>query len=98
MKRHDGSLPFRSDCLEAMAVAIMRTSVEIQLIDMMTVQEVARLLAPDARVIERLRFSPDGSHLAASTQGRVIQLWDLRAIRDKLREMGVDWDLPAYLP
>src|SRR5262249_3453006 len=57
-----------------------------------------RLLAPDAHRIECLRFSPEGSQLAASTQGRVIQLWDLRAIRQELREVGLDWDLPPYPP
>jgi hypothetical protein len=77
-------------------LAIARTPLEIQLIDLATFEEVARLLAPDAHHIDCLRFSPDGSQLAASTDGRVIQLWDLRAIREQLREMGLDWDLPAY--
>jgi len=86
-----GHLAFTPD---SRILAIVRASEEIQLIDVATFTEVARLLAPDARFIERLRFSPDGSQLAAATQNRVILLWDLRAVRAGLRAIGVDWDLP----
>jgi WD40 repeat protein len=79
-------------------LAFARTTTEIQLYDLDTSEEVARLLAPDARGIDFLCFSPDGSRLAAATQNRVIQLWDLRDIRGALRGMGLDWDLPAYPP
>jgi WD40 repeat protein len=77
-------------------LAVAHTPLEIQLVDVATFQEVARLLAPDARHIECPRFSPDGSQLAVATQNRVIQLWDLRAVRQELGKMGLDWDLPAY--
>jgi WD40 repeat protein len=87
-----GPLAFTPD---GRLLAIARTPVEIQLIDLATFQEVARLQAPDARFIIRLRFNPDGSRLAAATENRVIQLWDLRAIRRELSGMDLDWDLPA---
>jgi WD40 repeat protein len=77
-------------------LAFTRTTTEIELYDLETSAEIARLLAPDARDIQCLCFSPDGSRLAVSTENRVIQLWDLRAIRGTLREIGLDWDLPAY--
>jgi tetratricopeptide (TPR) repeat protein len=35
--------------------------------------------------------------LAAGTVEGTIQLWDLRRIRARLREMGLDWDPPAQL-
>jgi WD40 repeat protein/tRNA A-37 threonylcarbamoyl transferase component Bud32 len=77
-------------------LALARTSVEVQLLDGATFGEVARLLAPDARPIDCLRFSPGGDRLAVGTQNRVIQLWDLRAVRRELRRRGLDWDLPPY--
>ena len=27
-----------------------------------------------------------------------MQLWDLRLIRQELKSMGLDWDLPPYPP
>lgn len=97
-----GSPGFSSDALaftrDSRLLAICRSAVEIQLIDLATFAEVARLLAPDAHRIECLRFSPDGGQLAASTQGRVIQLWDLRALRREFAALGLDWDLPPFPP
>jgi WD40 repeat protein len=90
-----GALAFSRD---GRLLAILATPVEVQLIDLETFAELARLLAPDARFISGLRFSPDGRVLAAATDMRVIQLWDLRAIREELRGMGLDWDLPPYPP
>jgi WD40 repeat protein/tRNA A-37 threonylcarbamoyl transferase component Bud32 len=77
-------------------LAIARTPVEVQLLDGATFQEVARLLAPDARPIDCLRFSPAGDRLGVGTQNRVIQLWDLRRLRSELRQRDLDWDLPSY--
>ena len=76
-------------------LAVLRTSDEIQLFDTATFTEIARLLAPDARFVERIRFSPDGTQLVAATQNRVILFWDLKALSDGLREIGVDSDLPS---
>jgi hypothetical protein len=46
-----------------------------------------------------LAFSSDGSQLiAANRDSHSIHLWDLRAIRAYLKEMGLDWDLPDYPP
>ena len=42
-------------------------------------------------------FSPDGSRLVVTTNdGPAVHVWDLRAIRKHLAEMGLDWDAPAY--
>jgi hypothetical protein len=80
-------------------LAIAHTPVEVQLIDLTTFEEVARLLAPGAQYITRMRFSPDGSCLAVATENdKRIQLWDLRAIRRKLQQLGLDWELPPYPP
>jgi WD40 repeat protein/tRNA A-37 threonylcarbamoyl transferase component Bud32 len=79
-------------------LAFARTTTELQLYDLETSEEVARLLAPDARRIFVPCFSPDGSRLAVATLDRVIQVWDLRDVRGTLRGMGLDWDLPAFPP
>jgi hypothetical protein len=59
---------------------------------------LARLLPPDADVIVWLAFTPDSSQLAVATGANVIRLWNLRLIREQLREIGLDWDLPPYPP
>jgi hypothetical protein len=42
-------------------------------------------------------LSPDGSRLVLTTNdGPAVHVWDLRAIRRQLGEMGLDWDAPAY--
>ena len=46
-------------------------------------------IAPDG-------LSADGSRLAVRASGNAIQLWDLRAIRQQLDEMRLDWDAPPY--
>jgi WD40 repeat protein len=90
-----GPLAFSPD---SRLLALARSFTEIALVDLATHQEVARLHAPGARLLEYLQFSPDGSQLAAATEKRVIQLWDLRTIRQELERMGLDWDLPPYPP
>jgi WD40 repeat protein len=71
----------------------------ITLVDVETGKELATLPAPDTLLISEMSFSPDGSGLAAGcyTAG-VVQLWDLRAIRARLKEMNLDWDRPPYPP
>jgi len=45
-----------------------------------------------------LAFSPSGTQLAVATEAHVIQLWDLRKLRQQLAELGLDWDQPPYPP
>src|SRR5206468_10109314 len=44
----------------------------------------------------RFRFSPDGSLLVAGTPAGYFHVWDLRQIRARLKDMNLDWDLPAF--
>jgi len=67
---------------------------EIRLFDPATGGEFATLEAPEPKNITWLTFSPDGSRLAATTANSVIQVWDLRLIRQELAEMNLDWDQP----
>src|SRR5262249_38924976 len=42
-------------------------------------------------------FSPDGSQLVTyAGRDGAFQVWNLRAIRQQLKEMDLDWDLPPY--
>jgi WD40 repeat protein len=77
-------------------LAITNTPYTVQLVDPLSGQELATLTAADRHVIQGLCFNDDGSQLAASTPDQVIQLWDLRLLRDRLADLSLDWDLPPY--
>jgi len=80
-------------------LAVCRSSSRhIHLLDARTFEEFARLEAPDQQPIHSLAFGPDGSRLVAACGTRVVQMWDLRAIRERLAALGLDWDQPAYPP
>jgi WD40 repeat protein len=69
----------------------------IRLIDPDTGRDYARLEDPNQDRGGVLSFSPDGTQLISSTHdSQSIHVWDLRAIRRQLAEMGLDWDLPPY--
>jgi serine/threonine protein kinase/WD40 repeat protein len=70
----------------------------IQLLETLTEKPLATLEAPTSSTLSRFQFSPDGSHLAATQWDQHVQLWDLRLIRQELKSMGLDWDLPPYPP
>jgi WD40 repeat protein len=38
-----------------------------------------------------LALSPDGAHLAVGVDSRRVQVWDLVELRQRLRELGLDW-------
>ena len=69
----------------------------LRLVEIETGRTVARLESPDLCDVEWATFSPDGSRLVVVTNdGPAVHVWDLRAIRKHLAEMGLDWDAPAY--
>jgi WD40 repeat protein len=72
----------------------------IQLLDAASGQEVARLEDPNQEVSFYHLFTPDGTRLVTFSNGRAagIHVWDLRAIRRQLKEMGLDWKGPDYPP
>ena len=57
-----------------------------------TDDELATLTAPQPEEIRSLRFSPDGSLLAAGTAAGDIQLWNIQQLRQQLRARGLDWE------
>jgi hypothetical protein len=56
-------------------------------------ESVAKLQAPDRVGIQQIRFSPDGTRLAASGPEGSAHIWDLGAIADELARMALDWPL-----
>ena len=63
-----------------------------------TAKELATLECDTTTSAATGRFSPDATLLATTTGNYTVHLWDLRAIRRQLAEIGLDWDLPAYPP
>ena len=62
-----------------------------RLVDLDTFAELATLQAPETRSIRWLCFSRDRNLLAAACANQVIQLWDLRHLRQELAARGLDW-------
>jgi tetratricopeptide (TPR) repeat protein len=69
------------------------------LLETATGRELATLEDPNQDTVNCYLFTPDGTRLvAASKTGRAIRIWDLRLIRMRLAQLGLDWDAPPYLP
>jgi hypothetical protein len=68
-----------------------------RLVDPGTGREYARLEAP-VPTAEGC-FSTDGGQLILNNPAnRGLHVWDLRALRHQLAELGLDWDLPPFPP
>jgi serine/threonine protein kinase/WD40 repeat protein/Flp pilus assembly protein TadD len=68
----------------------------VSLLDPGSCREVARLESPE-QAEGGCMFTPDGTRLiASSNDARAIHVWDLRLIRQRLAEFGLDWELPPY--
>jgi len=89
-----GPLAFSPD---GTMLAVARSSSAVELVDATKGwEEIVTLKSPDPEILIWLEFSADGRQLAVVTQGHLIYIWDLRAIREHLAEMDLDWELPPY--
>jgi serine/threonine protein kinase/WD40 repeat protein len=59
---------------------------------------VAALQAPHVAPISLVGFSPDGARLVISVLAGEVGMWDLRRVREQLKQIDLDWDLPEYAP
>jgi WD40 repeat protein len=89
------AIAFASDSRMA-AVACSPT--KVRLLAVPSFRELATLESPDPQLLSWLCFSPDGARLAAATETKQIQLWDLASIRRQLAAMNLDWDAPPLPP
>jgi WD40 repeat protein len=87
-ERNPGALVFSPD---GTAIAIAHSPRVVQLIDIATGREFARLEAPNVQRSMPFCFSRDGTLLVTQGNPELIQVWDLRLIRDQLRSMGLGW-------
>jgi serine/threonine protein kinase/WD40 repeat protein len=69
----------------------------IRLIEITTGREVACLTGPDSVSYQPYCFTLDGTRLISSG-GKGLYVWDLRLIRQELKELGLDWDWPEFPP
>ncbi len=71
----------------------------VRLVDPDTGREYARLEDPNQDRPSSIAFSPDGTQLVTmSNDSHSLHVWDLRAIREQLAKMRLDWDLPPFRP
>ncbi len=78
-------------------MAVVEPDQSLRLVEVETGHTLARLEGPDGCTVKEMTFSPDGSRLAVTTdEPPSARVWDLRAIRRKLAERGLDWQAPAY--
>jgi serine/threonine protein kinase/WD40 repeat protein len=71
----------------------------IHLKEVATGRTVAQIEDPHGDRAGWIGFTPDGTRLIVSTkQTQVIRIWDLRAIRIRLKTMSLDWDWPEFEP
>lgn len=75
-------------------IAYARSPYEILLLDAGSGEELARLPVPGHHQISgvQLWFSRDGGQLAVSGKGKSTSVWNLRAIREELANLGLDWE------
>jgi WD40 repeat protein len=71
----------------------------LHLKEVATGRTVAKLEDPSGDRANWQGFTPDGSKLVVVAKyASAIHVWDLRAIRTRLREMNLDWDWPEFPP
>jgi hypothetical protein len=71
----------------------------IHLKEVATGQTVAKLEDPHGDRATWLGFTPDGTQLVVvAGYACAIHMWDLRAIRERLKEMNLDWNWPEFPP
>jgi WD40 repeat protein len=72
---------------------------ELRLVETNTGREVARLTGTEQMWYQPICFSPDATRMIAVRKDKeALYVWDLRLIREQLRELGLDWDWPPFPP
>ncbi len=83
-----GPVAFTSD---GHYVAIAPTQRTVRLIEPGSWTEIANFTPPDPRIISWLSFTPAGDRLVAASAGDIMEVWDIKNIRQALSKSGLDW-------
>jgi serine/threonine protein kinase/WD40 repeat protein len=83
---------------DGITLAIAYEARVVRLVDARSGEELATLPGPELPAVDRLCFSPDGGLLACIVEVMGVQLWDLRRLRARLADLGLDWEVPGYPP
>jgi WD40 repeat protein len=73
-------------------VAVAYSMSEVRLLHLETLEEIATLTAPEPGIILTLVFGPNSRQLFV-TVGKTVHAWDLHALRQQLRGIGLDWEM-----
>jgi WD40 repeat protein len=80
-------------------IALEMAPAVIHLKETATGRTVARLEDPHGDRATWQGFTPDGTQLVViASYASAVHIWDLRAIRTRLKDMNLDWDWPAFPP
>lgn len=69
----------------------------VRLLHADTGEPIATLTTPE-ELNAKLAFSRDGDTLVGATTERVIQVWNLALLRQRLTELGLNWESPHEVP
>lgn len=72
--------------------ALSRSQSGISLISLAAMREVALLPNRGGEPATGFAFSPSGRQLAVARRDQTAEVWDLAAIGDQLRQLGLDWE------
>ncbi len=78
-------------------VAVLDANKITNLVEAETGRVIARLESPEPSTLLWAAFSPDDSRLVLVPMGaKAVHVWDLRAIRNRLALMRLDWYAPPF--
>lgn len=91
-----GPVAFSGDS-RLVALAHARTHIDLHVLE--TGEEVARLEAPASLDgVTCAALADDGSWAAVGSDRETLHLWNLRAVRRQLADLGLDWEPPLAPP
>ncbi len=85
--------------LDGKLMALEMGPAVIHLKEVATGRTVAKLEDPNGDRAGWIGFTPDGTQLVvAAPYAKAVHVWDLRAIRQRLKGMDLDWHWPEFPP
>lgn len=79
-------------------LVLSANSRSVRLYNATTAELLVALTFPETTIVDHLDFSPDGTRLAVTRRAEDVLIWDLRALREQLALLDLDWSGPSYGP